>query len=747
MKKFNRKNLVQAKLASAVAMAMGLCSVASMPVFAQNQEGAEAQEADWFLEEVVVTATKRSTSLQNTAMSVSAVTEDDLKRMGIADIEQIFDTIPGVVNYEMLGGRSSSIVMRGLATSQFNGGNPTTSIYLGDFAMEPRTNIRLVDMSRVEVLRGPQGTLYGQSAMGGTVRYMPNEPNADQFEGGVSGYISDTSEGGINYSGSVYFNIPLSESLSARAVFYRYDNSGYIDNIALGTDGINAEEANGGRLALKWVINDRAKLDLGYLLHQYDSGDGPNTNPDLTGQSFSSLTQWALIDRTQFVEDEVFTAKLSVDFDFASLNVMAANRHRLNGNENRDVTGFLQTGDGFADQEAVHNYRSDTFEARLVSNSDTSIEWLVGAWYENRDGTETDILRYVGEDIVAYGTPFTSGSLYQDKVIAKSGIEKSIYGEVGFHLTDNAKLTLGYRRSDVTIDSGQIQAPVGLPFSNQSLFGRDESVQEDVNTYRINFEYRVNDDVLVYTSATSGYRAGGFNGGGGPLDIPPSAYESDTLWDYELGVRSAWLDNRLTANAAIYRLEWEDIQLRAYDPATVLAQTDNAGEAEINGLELEVDYHINENLRVGFVYAYVDTEMLNSVASSPSGVPIQKGDRLPLAAKTSYSASIDYQRPLVDDYDGYIGLSFRYVGDRNQDFGTQISNARDTGYDGSVMPAYELLDLRLGARNDSGLDVFLFANNLLDERAVIGSFYWSDGSEKVSVNRPRTIGINMSYDF
>ena len=325
--------------------------------------------------------------------------------------------------------------------------------------------------------------------------------------------------------------------------------------------------------------------------------------------------------------------------------------------------------------------------------------------------------------------------------------ELAVYGEVGYRFNDQAKLTLGYRRADLKLDSGVLSS--GGPFGGgaAAAIGVDESTQEDINTYKIHFEYRFNDDILAYALASSGYRAGGWNRSGITGLSPRSAYGTDTLWNYELGVRTSWLDNRLTANAVVYYIDWDDIQLRAWDTAAFASRIQNAGKAENFGFETEIDYQATENLRLSANYSYIDASMAEDFIDAQFGTVVaEKGSTLPGSSKHAFSLFADWQMPLTSSLSLLANASYRYVGSRPNIFGT-VGNGLTAAFPDDI-PSFDIVNLLVGVRHDNGVTVSLFANNLFDERAVQeNATIGSAPLHTAIMNRPRAIGLKAGYQF
>ncbi|WP_417459818.1 TonB-dependent receptor domain-containing protein [Kordiimonas sp.] len=736
--------------------------LASVASFLFGAGGAHAQDnatnsSAFDLDEIVVTATRRESSVQSTALSISAFGGKSLEEKGYNSIGQFIDTVPGVTANDE-GGGSNRIIIRNINTSTQESGSSSVATYFDDFALTTTSfstaaDIRLVDVSRVEVLKGPQGTLFGRSAMGGIVRYISNKPDTEAFAGGLNTYLSDTADGGSNYGGHGYLNIPVAENLAVRMTGYYYDNAGFIDNVELGIDDINEEKTWGGRLAAHWDVTDTFSADFTYLYQSQNAGPNSVTTTRTPGDLNIAGDEgpdvpFDLNARTAIggvVEErdntyEFFNLKLEKDFEGFTTTFLAT-RNKLKFDftfDQREFVGFRSgcACDIPADGNPSQDTETDILELRFVSSSDGFFDWIFGLYYEDEETAIKQFNIYKGPDQILFGLiPFTDGDVALDSIDAMNGEEQAVYGELGLNFTAATKFTVGYRRSHVEFDRLGIKADgifnafngagalVGLPFDTS----------ENVNTFKFSLEHQLNDDVFAYATATSGYRRGGFNL---PTAISEfSTFDSDTLWNYELGIKSTWLNGRLIANLSAYLIDYTDIQLTVQDPITFGRTTQNVGKAQVTGLEFSMVFQASEALNLSFNGALSNPKLKEDV---PGGVSGKNGDRLPGSAKESFAITADWARPLNDELSLYSIVTYKYVGERLNDFNLDLDVA---------LPSYGLVDARIGLRSVDGYSISLFANNLFDEKVLYGIDRQGPFFEAASTNRPRTIGLNLAYDF
>ncbi len=751
---------------------------------AQTDDGAPG-----IIEEVVVTASKRETTLQDTAMAISAISGEDLRNMGYTTLQDFIETVPGVTS--LSGGPANDrLVMRGISNSIIREGNASTSRYIDEFPLVRlfASDLKLLDMQRVEVLRGPQGTLYGKAAMGGTVRYITNKPSTEGMEAGFSASLSDTAHSGdTNYSFDGYLNLPLTDRFAIRAVAYHYKDAGFIDSVPItglgqfaflpsgaqpgellypGIEDINDAEYTGGRLSLSYQITDNVSLDATWVTQNLDSGGIWDVQPETPWTTFDAIEDLqAAHPYPSFSEDtdfNLFGLSLNAGFKAFDMTVHAAHTDYDSFAFN-SVTLFLSGLFGLGDSydipglpsERPSDFSADTAEIRLVSNGNSRFNWILGGYYEDVEGdqgllTTSDSGR-AGEIFGPFlGTE--AGFVALDVVVRTGNREKAVYGEIGYDFSDQWSATFGYRRADVSVFS--VSTKEAGAFGNPANVGVVNEADEIAETYKALVEYRPTDDLLLFALSSSGYRAGGKNPN--VLGNPGNSFTSDSLWNNELGVKSTWLDGRFTANASLYRLDWDDMQLQVTLPGGS-AEIANVGKAKITGFEGEFRLQATDQLGIGVNYTHINGELAedyNPTLDPSTGVDSLigdegfKGDRLPGSAKDSFSVFVDWTQQLSGNYRLYARAHYRYVGDRTVDFNPL--NAIALGHPNFVeLPSYQTTNLVVGVgkQTNSGnsVQLELYANNLFDERAQVAyvDFY----SDQVYVNRPRTVGVRVRMDF
>ncbi|MEY2756619.1 MAG: hypothetical protein RIR33_397 [Pseudomonadota bacterium] len=728
---------------------------------------AEAQESGPTTTEetIVVTATRRSTDLQDTPLSVSALSGEQLEERGLVSVADAVQQTPGVSLTSNQPG-TNEFIIRGVGTSTSYATlagaitNATTATYLDQLpvtnTVQKTPDFRFIDLDRIEVLRGPQGTLYGQSAMGGVVRYITNRPSTEGLAGGFNAYSSITEDGGLNLGGDGYLNLALSDTLALRAVGYAYGNAGFIDVVGTAFDeDANNEETLGGRFALRWTPTNRFTVDLTALYNEVNLGSlqlisstypvdfNLFTPPVVTPVSTDTLE----VEHLQPSEESASVLGAEFLYEFGGFNANLILAHRETDSDSTfESSEFVGVTDAYFGQRTIGNSENDTAEFRLTSTGDGNfIDWNVGVYYEDTGGQ-------IGARAVAFGDPLLlsffphnnppGGFVVPGDVVTDNGRqldyqETSVFGELAFNLSSALSITIGARHADIDTNYQRTFANGTNDAAAASLVGVSQATSESVDTYRLNISYQASDDVLFYANAASGYRPGGFNPGVSfPVVIPDSAYVSDTLWNYEAGVRTSWLNNRLILNAAAYQIDWSDMQLATIDLATFYTATRNVGEAQINGLELEAFFRATDSLALSANYTYAKAEI--SEPTNLGFLVLAEGDRLPGTPEHAFTAFADWRSPVPDTEAEFVAnATYRYVGDRIAVLGSPTE-----------MDAYSLLDVRFGVEFASGVKLTLFADNVTNEIAVnqltptaLPNFTY------YNINRPRTIGVSARYDF
>lgn len=738
------------------------------------------------LEEVIVTAEKRKSTVQDTPISVTAITGDQLQAQGVSDMKGVIAEVPGI-SMRSSGPGQTELEMRGLASS--GGSSPTVGFYLDDTPLTappftPTGKVvidpDLFDLNRVEVLRGPQGTLYGSGSMGGTIRLIANEPNLQKVEGNVDAVISGTQGGGANPGINAMFNTPLvSDVLALRVVFTEKYTSGWIDRdvvanfpfpvnpcpgwgtgctrgnvlaspVTQSSSDVNWENLTGGRAALLFKPNDALSVDLTGLYQKIQTG-GPSDYDQSPGASYETHYQPANI--AEPFSDAVELLSLSVNYDFSFAKLTSASSYwRRNSDIAQDSTegveGLIATVFGI--QEFVPNVflESDTTyqfsqEVRLASSDSSRLQWLVGGFYSNLKQTYDTYNAATGFASLSLGGPSANpnGILFQsdDPYFIK---QFAAFGEISYALTDAWKATVGLRHYDFHVDAGENQSGIFASGNAQPIIAA-YGTSFTGTVPKFNLEYQPTKDLTLYATAAKGFRPGAANG---PIPanigcaLTNASYSPDSIWNYEIGEKAQLLDRRLTINSDVFYIKWSGVQ-QQITQACGYGVNANAGDARAYGPELEVSTHLTDHWSFSAAGTYTSSEITHVnpaiAAADPTLVP---GFPILNIPKYTGNAALTYIHPITADYDFTARLADSYVG-----------TSTDVAFTYQQLPAYDIANLRLGAVS-KGLSGYFYVDNLTNERAALSvnttSLSWvSPSTTRVSTNQPRTIGLEAAYKF
>src|SRR5688572_29851099 len=781
------------RLAAAISATLGVAGTAS----AQTSGG---------LETIVVTATRRAENLQNVPESISAFGTEAIEIRGLKQMDDYAKFVPGLsLGVREPGG--TTIVFRGVAASGLSFGSVSSSaLYLDE---QPITQSgrspdpRLIDIERLEALRGPQGTLYGASSQSGTLRIITNKPDPSDFDAWVDGQVSTIQDGGTGYDVSAMLNVPLVEDrLALRLVGFTAEDAGFIDNVlsdsprgqlepGQGTfdngdqvdEDVNSAQTSGARAALRWDVTDDVDVTLGALFQDLSTDGHGDVNlgvGDLNQVRFedeslddkwyqvaltlnASLGFGDLVLSASYFDRDFHYEADATDYEFTFQQSFDANPYYVLYDFGGDPRGFA-TND---EQTEI-----TTFEARLQSpgSSESRWGWLVGAFYSEEKGhTEFDsfIRGYADTGSFAY---FQYYNAYDAPLapterwfLGRYGTELdqvAVFGELSYDLTENFTITAGARWFDYDRKFAQIQRqPEG--FTGRTALDGNQSTSEDGNVIKLNMTYRFDQDRLVYATYSEGFRVGGSNPLK-PTSVLPRDYSSDELKNYEVGLKSEWLDNRLRFNLAAYFMEWEDFAVQLEDP-TQLFQLGfvNLASAEIPGVEADVAFSVNDNWQLDGAFSWNDAETSEdttlSFGEDDEGNPLElfvpKGERLPLTPDWSATLGIEYRSSgQLFNAQPFGRFDVAYVGESVNSL--EGIESVVSGNAPVVQDAYTTGDLRIGLDGDTWSASF-FVDNVWDERAEI--FYsnrWGPapspgfhGGQRLSVNPPRTYGLQLRFDF
>lgn len=699
------------------------------------------------LSEIVVTAEKREERLQDVPVPVTALEAAVLTDQGQVRLQDYYSSVPGLTLTTGDEQGFSQIAIRGLTTGGFS--TPTVGVVVDDVPLGSTVGVWSFeapdldpsDLARVEVLRGPQGTLYGANSMGGLLKYVTISPSTDEASARVQ--VGTTRVYNTNKLGSfarASGNLPLGDAVAVRAsVFDRYD-AGYIDNVRNGERGVNSEEVTGGRVALLWRPADSWSVNLA-ALSQHGRVDG---SPDIDVRPGLGDLQQDRIPGTGWRENtvEVFSAK--VEARILNADITSITAHSVN--KLSDVYDFTQTYgsametlthmDGIGAAIRVSDRTSKfTQELRVSVPIGNRVKWLVGGYY----GRETEgwYEPVVALDPTAGALVLNAGA-YSGAGPAGPEVEKfserAVFSNVTVDLTDRLDVQLGGRQSYNNrlgggIEAAGLIAPLFFFPSPDPYIRPDQRTTDHPTTYLVTPRFRFSQDLMVYARLASGYRPGGPSLLGTPV-------KPDTTENYEIGAKGTLLDHTLSFDASLYYIDWKDIPFEVREPVSNLLGQQNAARARSDGFELSTQWHPVPGLKISGWASWNDAEITHVTPGST--LMINVGDRLPLSSRFSGNLSINQAFTLPKMLNGFVEGVVSYVGDRKSVF-TSDGIRQD-------FPQYTTLGLRAGIERDLW-EVNLFANNITDKRGVLAGGLGTLNPQAFYYIQPRTVGVSLTGRF
>jgi len=721
------------------------------------------------LEEVVVTAEKRAVNLQEVAASISAIDGSRMEDLGLKNLRDYAQYVPGL---EITQGGSpghTTVTLRGMAPI---GQGSMVGAYIDDtpmgssggYAKATQFALDLLpyDLERLEVLRGPQGTLYGAGSMGGLIKYVLKQADPTGFSAQVGTELSSLEHSsGTGYAVRGAVNMPLvQDKLAIRLSGFDQQDQGYVNNTRLGLKGTNGVEQYGGRVATTWRPTDTLSINLNAIWYRLRS-DGNNSvrlgDVSSYTDSGGALVYTGVPTQGDFSQDYTFREPFAQDIDYYSgtLNwdlggvtaISATSWSQTATTEQRDMTdayggypAMVGLSPGVSVFDLDLGLQKFTQEFRLVSPTGGQIEWLVGAYYTRESSTNHQQIRVYDVDYqpitgpaAAYFDPY-----FLDVQLPAVYKEYAAFGDLTVHLTTKFDVTGGLRYAHNSQHASQISDAVIL--GGYSNFPGESS--EGVMTWQVNARYHFTDDVMAYARVATGYRAGGPNAS---LDgVPAKPVDSDTLINYEVGIKSTFLDGRAQLNLSIFDVEWEGIQLNVVDPSTGVGNVANGGDAYSRGFELEGAVLPVEGLRLGYTAAYTKAELTSLLPGAPAFL---LGYQLPLVPQWSGGVTVDYDWPVAAGWRASVGAGWRYVGS-TWDFPVSSPEYAVN----TKSPSYATGNLRAGVSNDR-YSINFYVRNVTDERVYLyrspqtdlftGEVFAIDGY----MLQPRTFGVFIDAKF
>lgn len=714
------------------------CALAA-PMMAIAQQAADSNAAQ--LEEVVVTAQKRTERLQDVPVPVSALSAETLAEHNQTRLQDYFAEVPGL-NLTSTGSGQMNLSIRGLTTGSAGGGSATVGVTIDDvprgFNTAPAFSSTLYedldpsDLERIEVLRGPQGTLYGASSIGGLIKFVTVDPSTAAFKGRAQ-LTMDSTKGSLGYSVRGAVNLPVNDETAFRVSGFSRQDPGYVDNVLTGQKDANETKVKGGRVSALWRPSDNLSLKLAAMLQKTD-GDGSSEVDALLAD-----LQQARMRGTEAYSQKTALYSAVLNASFAGLNLTSISgygtyRYSHLSDQTAFYGGYAQDLFGVSGASLFEGIETRKFtqEVRLASATGQRLEWLVGLFYMH-EGTSAHQSLLAND----YNTGAVVGSQVEID-FPTSFSEQAAFGDVTWHFTDRFNIQVGGR---VSTNRQKYDETDEGPLFGGTFITPTTHTKAHATTFLVSPQFKISRDLMVYARFASGYRAGGPNSNvPGGIGLPTS-YQPDKDNSFDLGAKGELWDRRLSFDAAAYFIDWKNVQVLVIDQATQFLLHTNGGSARSQGLELTVQARPVESLTIVASAALGDAELKDDLPAISTAIG-RAGERLPFSSRFVGNLSVDQEFALGANWTGTIGGSVRYVGERQGDFSNSPAVSR------VILPAYTQLDFRMGARRDAW-NLSAFVNNLSDKRGFIGRGEGGSASLQPTAVyiQPRTFGLSVTKEF
>jgi iron complex outermembrane receptor protein len=776
------------EVTAAISAILSIPGIAWVPM-AHSQT--ESTRSEGVLQEVIVTATRREERLQDIPESITAFDSQAIAIRGLQQMDDYARLVPGLAISDREPG-GTTVVFRGVTSSGLQFGSVSSAgLYLDE---QPITQSgrnpdpRLIDIERVEALRGPQGTLYGASSQSGTLRVITNKADPKGFDAWAEAQLSSTKDGGISHDVSAMVNVPLAQDkLAVRLVGFTSEDAGFIDRVLSDSPGgtytnadvvdedVNTVKTTGARASLRWDASDNVNATLNVIFQDVEAdghGDITRGAGDLDQVRFENESlddKWyqvgltvnaglpfgnAVVSASYFDRDFRYEAD-ATDYEFAfNQNAIAYDS---------PIYDFGGDPRGFAtNSEQTH---ITTVEARLSSrgDSDSRWAWIVGAFYSQERGKtafdsfvrgyeNTPSFQYFD----AYEQALTGNPLAPTErwFLGRYDTEldqTAIFGELSFDVTDHFTITAGGRWFDYERKFAQVQEqPEG--FSGFTRLDGNQKNNEDGTVSKLSVQYKFDSDRMLYATYSEGFRVGGSNPLK-PASALPRDYKSDELKNYEVGLKSEWLDHRLRLNMSAYYMKWDNFAVQVEDPQPAVFQLGfvNLPTAEIKGVETEFAVTFNQQWQLDGAVSYNDAKTAEastlSVTDEDGNVftfAVSEGARLPISPDWSGSLGLEFRAEMrLLDAQPFARFDYSYTGASVNSL--EGIESVVSGNPVERQEAYEIGNFRFGLESEHWTGS-IFIDNLWDERAdLFISNRWK--VQRQAVNRPQTVGIQFHYNF
>jgi iron complex outermembrane receptor protein len=772
-----------------VLVAMGALVILFQLTLCASAAGASAPNE---LQEIVVTAEKRESTVQKTPISITAITGQDLLERGVNTAQELAMEVPGLA-VESLGPGQGQYQIRGLTA--IGGESATVGFYLDEISMTPPVNATvgkvsidpdLYDLERVEVLRGPQGTLYGSGSMGGTIKLVTSRPDPSSFRASSDSTVSGTDGGGVNYGQKGMVNLPLiDDKLALRIVGIYTHTSGWIDRIVVpglpvatnpipgfygATRGdalsspashvynkVNDEDLEGARASLLFKPTDRLSITAGIFYQRITVG-GPSTFDSDPG----TLAHYEPFDIAEPFSDQVQVDSLTISLALDPFTITSATgywdrRSRQTQDISEEVQQIFQLpsfatagglGLGAASIIEENHTRQFSQEVRLTSNNTEGLQWILGGYYSNY--FEAFIVDSYIPGLLTLG----GGGVFPTDIFVQQNspfrlYQRAAFGNLSYKFDSAFKITAGLRYYNFGNSVAVVESGVVSPSGDATTTSEGASASNSGVNPMMTLSYSVTNDLLLYATAAKGYREGASNfpiPTTGPIGSfceqnlqalgrtqAPLEYDPDTVWSYEIGEKGKFLDQRLTVNADVYYLRWSKVQVPISLPCGY-SYIDNAATAAVEGGELEIHANLTEGLSVIQNAGYTFAKYIEDVPAAN----IVAGERLLDVPMWTISTILKFEHKLEADRSLFVVATNSF-----------ISKQQDLTYGVNNLPSRDLTAIRLGVQSKRWSGT-VFVDNLFNKQLTVANMNTPinlPSYNRVATNQPLTVGLEFSATF
>jgi iron complex outermembrane receptor protein len=726
---------------AAVAVTAALASPASAQVDQKTGKNTvDVKATDVAPSEIIVTASRRGERLGNVASSITALGSAQLENLVASRFDDFVSQIPNI-SFAGNGRGNRLVILRGISTSS-NDQNATVATYIDDVPVGSSTSLAVgarfkpdvdaFDLDRLEVLRGPQGTLYGANSLGGLIKYVTKPPRTDKYEFYGRGEVNTVAHGGEGYGVNLGANIPLGKALALRVSGFHSKEAGFIDNVG-GKNDVNDLKTSGARATLLAKVSDALTLKASAMYQRYRTGAESTVNITniSTGElAFGPYQQQRFTPEPQTLKFQLYA--LSANWDLGFGNLTSTTSYSITDvyrtrDYTQPYTNPIRVPGVFLYSNGL-GVKTDKFtqEIKLASPSNKKLEWILGGIYTNeKSRAKTLIVGLTAPGVVGTGA---AANVFSDD--SKSKYEQyAAFGDVTVYLGEKFDITGGLRYSE---DKVELVTIGGGLLNGAGSVSAPPATKKGTWTFLVTPRLHISDDTMIYGRAAKGFRPGGPNivtaaaiaAGAGQSFAP------DSLINYEVGLKTSVLDRRLSFDLSLFYINWKDIQIRTSSGGFFFIG--NAGTAVSKGGELSINARPTAGLSLNVNVGYTDARL----ASDALGIGGRNGDILPNVPKWTLGGAVDYSFPLAEKLEGSLGLSFRVIDDRLADFNRNFAPRYSA--DG-----YGTLDLRAGLKFEK-FNVDLFARNVTDTRGVESATTNFFNFNNLTISRPRTLGVAVT---